>query len=96
MNSVSQVGRASDFMEEEGFEDVNLYLDNDEAGASAVKKFQERFEVVRDHSKSYLNHKDLNDFLLYKQGLSLELEEAMQKSFNQGKVLEKSRFLALN
>lgn len=79
---MSEVERASEFIEERGFDDVNLYLDNDRAGQEAVEKFRERFEVVCDHSKSYLQHKDLNDLLLYQQASSVDLKKEMSRDFS--------------
>ena len=75
--------KACEYIEAQDFSDINLYLDNDKAGEEAVKTFKERFEVVQDHSKSYLKHKDLNDLLLYKNAYMQELKEARSKKFNQ-------------
>ncbi|WP_034042158.1 toprim domain-containing protein [Wocania ichthyoenteri] len=47
------------------YEAVNLYLDNDEAGKSAVNYLIENHKNVIDQSDNYKHHKDLNALLCY-------------------------------
>jgi len=82
LNSVALVDRACEYIEEQEFNELNLYLDNDEAGERAVETFKKNFEIVQDHSKGYLKHKDLNELLLDKTALIRELKEAKNKKLN--------------
>jgi len=82
LNTVSLVDKACNYIEAQEFSDINLYLDNDKAGKQAVETFKNNFEIVQDHSKGYLKHKDLNDLLLNKTILLRELKEAKNKNLN--------------
>jgi len=64
MNALSSYNRTKVYIEEQGFEKIDLFLDNNSSGKKAVAKFIEDFgDIVFDHSPSYLPHVDLNDCL---------------------------------
>ena len=66
LNSVSNVAKALDRLE--SYEDIHCFLDNDTAGRQAFLKVRQKFDFhVRDASKHYANHKDLNDYLCSQQ-----------------------------
>ena len=61
LNSVSLMFKIEKLLEV--YENVELYLDNDDAGNNAVLKIKKWHEGVEDCRILYSNHKDLNDFL---------------------------------
>ncbi|MCM1140186.1 MAG: toprim domain-containing protein [Muribaculum sp.] len=63
LNSVSNVAKAIEPLRE--YSVVACYLDNDNAGRSALAKLQQELgDKVMDKSALYPNHKDLNDYLM--------------------------------
>ena len=63
LNSVSNVEKAVKVLQ--GYERIECYLDNDEAGQRAFQKLRDSFgDKVIDRSSLYAEHKDLNDYLL--------------------------------
>ena len=63
LNSVSNVEKAVKVLQ--GYERIECYLDNDEAGQRAFQKLRDSFgDKVIDRSSLYADHKDLNDYLL--------------------------------
>lgn len=65
LNSVSNVEKAVKVLQ--GYERIECYLDNDEAGQRAFQKLRDSFgDKVIDRSSLYAEHKDLNEFLLSK------------------------------
>ena len=65
LNSVSNVEKAVKALK--GYEKIECYLDNDEAGRRTFQRLHECFgEKVIDRSSLYADHKDLNEFLLSK------------------------------
>ena len=65
LNSVSNVEKAVKVLQ--GYERIECYLDNDEAGQRAFQKLRDSFgDKVIDRSSLYADHKDLNEFLLSK------------------------------
>ena len=63
LNSVSNVEKAVKALK--GYEKIECYLDNDEAGRRTFQRLHECFgEKVIDRSSLYADHKDLNDYLL--------------------------------
>ena len=64
MNALSSYNRTKAYIEEMGYEKIDLFLDNNSSGKKAVLKFQDDFDgIVFDHSPSYFPHVDLNDCL---------------------------------
>lgn len=63
LNSVSNVERAVKALQ--GYERIECFLDNDEAGRKTFQRLYDRFgERVIDRSTLYADYKDLNDYLL--------------------------------
>jgi len=69
LNSVSTLGRVMDKLGE--YEQINCYLDNDNAGRRTVETLHKHFgDKVKDCSGLYKGEKDLNEYL---QKLTIEL-----------------------
>lgn len=65
LNSVSNVEKAVKVLQ--GYERIECFLDNDEAGRRTFQRLHDCFgEKVIDRSFLYAEHKDLNEFLLSK------------------------------
>ena len=65
LNSVSNVEKAVRALH--GYEKIDCFLDNDEAGRRTFQRLHDCFgERVIDRSSLYADHKDLNEFLLSK------------------------------
>ena len=65
LNSVSNVEKAVRALQ--GYERIDCFLDNDEAGRRTFQRLYDCFgERVIDRSSLYADHKDLNEFLLSK------------------------------
>ena len=65
LNSVSNVEKAVNALH--GYERIECFLDNDEAGRRTFQRLYDCFgEKVIDRSSLYADHKDLNEFLLSK------------------------------
>lgn len=63
LNSVSNVEKAVRSLH--GYERIECYLDNDDAGRRTLERLRADFgEKVIDRSSLYADHKDLNEFLL--------------------------------
>lgn len=63
LNSVANIGKAIATLS--GYPLILCYLDNDVAGRAALARLQREFVgKVADKSSLYLNHKDLNDYLM--------------------------------
>ena len=64
LNSVHNVAKAIDRLG--NYDEIHCFLDNDTAGQQAFMKIRQKFDIhVRDSSKHYAKHKDLNDYLCY-------------------------------
>lgn len=62
LNSVSNLDTVIDTLEQ--YQQINLYLDNDNAGNQAAESIKSRYPKVKDYSKIiYPHHKDMNEFL---------------------------------
>lgn len=66
LNALSSYDKAKIYIGQEGYERIDLFLDNDVSGKKATQKFMADFaEIeVQDHSLKYAPHKDLNDALV--------------------------------
>lgn len=63
LNSVSNLNKAIAPLRE--YSVVSCYLDNDNAGRTAIVKLQQELgDKVMDKSALYPNHKNLNDYLM--------------------------------
>ena len=67
LNSVTMINKAITIINNKGYTDINLFLDNDEAGNIAVDQLQELLKVnLHDQRSVYKSFKDFNDFLVAK------------------------------
>lgn len=65
LNSTANLPKAMHHLA--GYENIHCFLDNDTAGKAAYKELEKEFGLrVRDASRHYSGHKDLNDFLCSK------------------------------
>jgi len=63
LNSVGNINKTSSYIS--GFKTVNLFLDNDNAGANAVKTYQNLHpNVINQSIKIFPGYKDFNEFLV--------------------------------
>lgn len=62
LNSVSLTKQGIEALKP--YSDIRLFLDNDDAGASASQEIMSAFPMAKDHSHLYKGHKDLNEFLV--------------------------------
>ena len=63
LNSVSNVEKAVKVLP--GYERIECFLDNDEAGRRTFQRLHDCFgDKAIDRSSLYADHKDLNDYLL--------------------------------
>lgn len=62
MNSISLLNKTKEHLK--NYSDIHLFLDNDRAGENCKNEILKSFPEAKDHSKIYVLHKDLNDYLL--------------------------------
>ncbi len=78
LNSTSNVAKVLDRLD--GYEDILCFLDNDLPGRQAFQKIRQKFDAhVRDASKHYAKHKDLNDYLCGHFGQSPAVKPSLMK-----------------
>lgn len=63
MNSIALLNKSIESLE--NYSDINLFLDNDNAGIKCKSQIIKSFSQAIDHSGIYSNHKDLNEFLIH-------------------------------
>ncbi|WP_024564150.1 toprim domain-containing protein [Elizabethkingia anophelis] len=64
MNSIALLNKSIENLK--NYSDINLFLDNDNAGIKCKTLIIKSFPEAKDHSDIYLNHKDLNEFLMHR------------------------------
>ncbi|SHE78175.1 toprim domain-containing protein [Chryseobacterium sp. OV279] len=64
MNSIALLNKSIQHLK--NYSDINLFLDNDNAGIKCKSEIIRSFPEAKDHSVIYSNHKDLNEFLIYR------------------------------
>ncbi|MCT3805399.1 toprim domain-containing protein [Elizabethkingia anophelis] len=64
MNSIALLNKSIEHLK--NYSDINLFLDNDNAGIKCKSLLIKSFPEVKDHSDIYSNHKDLNEFLMHR------------------------------
>ncbi len=64
MNSIALLNKSLEHLK--NYPDINLFLDNDNAGIKCRSEIIRSFASGKDHSGIYSNHKDLNEFLIHK------------------------------
>jgi DNA primase len=71
LNSTSLLKKAIEQLK--SYSEIYLFLDNDKAGKKCKAELQESFPQAKDHSSLYSQHKDLNDFLIYKMAMKANM-----------------------
>ncbi|AZB27422.1 hypothetical protein EG339_23925 [Chryseobacterium bernardetii] len=64
MNSIALLNKSIEHLK--NYSDINLFLDNDNAGMKCKSLIIKSFPEAKDHSSAYSNHKDLNEFLMHR------------------------------
>lgn len=64
MNSIALLNKSIEHLKK--YSDINLFLDNDNAGIKCKSEIIKSFPEAKDHSIVYSNHKDLNEFLMHR------------------------------
>lgn len=64
MNSIALLNKSINHLK--NYSDINLFLDNDNAGTKCKSEIIKSFPEAKDHSGIYSNHKDLNEFLIHR------------------------------
>ncbi|MBD3906498.1 toprim domain-containing protein [Chryseobacterium sp. Ch-15] len=64
MNSIALLRKSMEHLK--NYPDINLFLDNDNAGIKCKSEIIKSFPEAKDHSAIYSNHKDLNEFLIHR------------------------------
>ncbi|EFK36255.1 DNA primase (bacterial type) [Chryseobacterium gleum] len=64
MNSIALLNKSIECLK--NYSDINLFLDNDNAGIKCKSQIIKSFPEAKDHSGIYSNHKDLNEFLIHR------------------------------
>ncbi|WP_076752691.1 toprim domain-containing protein [Elizabethkingia anophelis] len=72
MNSIALLNKSIECLK--NYSDINLFLDNDNAGMKCKSVIIKRFPEAKDHSGIYSNHKDLNEFLIHRIKNNVETE----------------------
>jgi DNA primase len=63
MNSIALINKSVECLK--NYSDINLFLDNDNAGIKCKSQIIKAFPQAKDHSGIYSNYKDLNEFLIH-------------------------------
>jgi hypothetical protein len=63
LNTTANINKAEIILKDQGL--LNLYLDNDEGGFSALKKIESMGFNYKDESEFYKGFNDLNQYLIY-------------------------------
>lgn len=64
MNSIALLNKSIEHLK--SYSDINLFLDNDNAGIKCKSQILKSFPEAKDYSGIYSNHKDLNEFLIHR------------------------------
>lgn len=64
MNSIALLNKSIEHLK--NYSDINLFLDNDNAGIKCKSQIIKSFSQAKDYSGIYSNHKDLNEFLIHR------------------------------
>ena len=73
MNSVSLLNRTKEYLK--NYSEINLFLDNDKAGETCKNSILKSYPEAKDHSEIYALHKDLNDYLQFKNNTEIEKKQ---------------------
>ncbi|QQM25379.1 toprim domain-containing protein [Elizabethkingia sp. M8] len=73
MNSISLLNRTKEYLK--NYPEIHLFLDNDKAGENCKTSVLKSFPEAKDHSEIYALHKDLNDYLQFKNNTEIEKKQ---------------------
>ena len=73
MNSISLLNRTKEHLKI--YSEIHLFLDNDKAGETCKNSILKSFPEAKDHSEIYALHKDLNDYLQFKNNTEIEKKQ---------------------
>ena len=73
MNSISLLNKTKDHLK--NYSEIHLFLDNDKAGETCKNEILKSFPEAKDHSEIYALHKDLNDYLQFKNNTEIEKKQ---------------------
>jgi DNA primase len=86
MNSISLLNRTKEYLK--NYSEIHLFLDNDKAGENCKTSILKSFPEAKNHSEIYALHKDLNDYLQFKN--NTEIEKKQQVELNPKQEQEES------
>ena len=73
MNSISLLNRTKEHLKI--YPEIHLFLDNDRAGENCKNSILKSYPEAKDHSEIYALHKDLNDYLQFKNNTEIEKKQ---------------------
>ena len=73
MNSISLLNRTKEYLQ--NYSEIHLFLDNDKAGEICKNEILKSFPEAKNHSEIYALHKDLNDYLQFKNNTEIEKKQ---------------------
>ena len=73
MNSISLLNRTKEHLKI--YSEIHLFLDNDKAGETCKNEILKSFPEAKNHSEIYALHKDLNDYLQFKNNTEIEKKQ---------------------
>ena len=73
MNSISLLNRTKEHLK--NYSEIHLFLDNDKAGETCKNEILKSFPEAKNHSEIYALHKDLNDYLQFKNNTEIEKKQ---------------------
>ena len=73
MNSISLLNRTKEHLKIHS--EIHLFLDNDKAGETCKNEILKSFPEAKNHSEIYALHKDLNDYLQFKNNTEIEKKQ---------------------
>ena len=73
MNSISLLNKTKDHLK--NYSEIHLFLDNDKAGEFCKNEILKSFPEAKNHSEIYALHKDLNDYLQFKNNTEIEKKQ---------------------
>ena len=88
MNSISLLNRTKEHLKI--YSEIHLFLDNDKAGETCKNEILKSFPEAKNHSEIYALHKDLNDYLQFKNNTEIEKKQQIDlKSKQEQEKIEK-------
>ena len=76
MNSISLLNKTKDHLK--NYSEIHLFLDNDKAGEICKNEILKSFPEAKNHSEIYALHKDLNDYLLFRNNTKIEKQQRIE------------------